>query len=140
VKDLVFYDGHKVYMNGYYPAIWLENRSVHVHRLEWEKHFGAIPDNCIIHHKDENKMNWNIDNLELLSRDAHIRTHKNIVHRKGVKIIGRKNAVEKQFESIEQAAIICGTYPCSVRRVFKGEQKSANGWTFERLGGYNSVL
>lgn len=29
-----FYEGHKVYMNGKYPAIYLNGKSVHVHRLE----------------------------------------------------------------------------------------------------------
>ena len=40
---LNFYDGHKVYMNGKYPAIFLNGKNVHVHRLEWEKYNGEIP-------------------------------------------------------------------------------------------------
>ena len=54
---MIFYDGHKVYMNGKYPAICLNGQNQHVHRLEWEKHNGKIPEGFIVHHKDENKLN-----------------------------------------------------------------------------------
>lgn len=64
-------------MNGLYPAIFLNGKSQHVHRLEWIKHHGAIPEGCIIHHKDEDKTNWNIDNLEMVSRSDHITKHQN---------------------------------------------------------------
>ena len=60
---LNFYDGHKVYMNGDYPAIFLNGKNAHVHRLEWIKHQGEIPEGFVVHHKDENKLNWNIENL-----------------------------------------------------------------------------
>ena len=130
---MIFYEGHKVYMNGEYPAIFLNGENQHIHRLEWIKHYGEIPENCIIHHKDHNKLNWNIDNLELLNRSQHIYEHKDIVHRKGVPIIARKDDLEIQFNSIEECASYCGTYPCTVRRIFEGKQKQTNGWTFERV-------
>lgn len=62
-------------MNGEYPAIFLNGHNVHVHRLEWMKYNGQIPDGYIIHHKDENKLNWHIDNLEILKRSDHILKH-----------------------------------------------------------------
>lgn len=77
---LNFYDGHKVYMNGDYPAIFLNGKNQHVHRLEWMKHYGEIPADCIVHHKDENKLNWNIENLELLKRGDHVLKHQNNLH------------------------------------------------------------
>lgn len=77
---LNFYEGHKVYMNGDYPAVFIDGKNQHVHRLEWIKHHGAIPEGCIVHHKDENKTNWNIDNLELLKRSEHILMHQNNLH------------------------------------------------------------
>ena len=74
------YEGHNVYMSGKYPAICLNGKNAHVHRLEWEKHHGKIPDGYIIHHKDEDKTNWNIDNLEMISRSDHIMKHQNNLH------------------------------------------------------------
>ncbi len=119
-------------MNGKYPAIFLNGKSEHVHRLEWEKYYGKIPEGFIIHHKDENKLNWNIENLELLSRSKHLKKHKDIVKRPGVKVIARKDGLEIYFNSIEEAAEFCGTYTNTIQRIFKGKQKQTKGWTFER--------
>jgi hypothetical protein len=119
-------------MNGDYPAIWINDKSVHIHRLEWMKHHGKIPKGYIVHHKDENKLNWSIDNLELITRSEHLKKHKNIVKRPGIKVIARKDELELTFDSIEQAAEFCGTYTACLNNCFKGKQKQSNGWTFER--------
>ena len=128
----LLYNGHKVYMDGLYPAIYLNGKNVHIHRLEWQKHNGGIPDGYVIHHKDENKLNWNIENLELLSRADHIREHSDKVHRPGIVVTGRKSKVSIRFNSIKEASIFCGTYPICVRNCLIGKQKKANGWVFER--------
>jgi hypothetical protein len=120
-------------MNGDYPAIWLNGENCHVHRLVWEKHYGTIPEGCIVHHKDENKLNWDIDNLELLTRAEHVDAHRDILGRKGVKVIATKGGVEICFDSIEQAARVCETHPCSIQRCFQNKQKVANGWQFRRV-------
>lgn len=73
---LNFYDGHSVYMDGDYPAIFLDGKNQHVHRLEWEKYNGSIPTGCVVHHKDGDKCNWEISNLELLSRGGHLDHHR----------------------------------------------------------------
>jgi len=129
---MLFYENHKVFMNGEYPAIYLEGKTVHVHRLEWLKHHGEIPSDCIIHHKDENKLNWDIENLELMTRTDHIRKHNDIVHKKPIKVIAKKDCVILSFKSIEEAAEFCGTYTSCIHRIFNGKQKLANGWTFQR--------
>lgn len=136
---MIFYMGHKVYMNGGYPAIFLDGQNQHVHRLVWIKHRGEIPKGCVVHHKDENKLNWDIENLEVISRSEHLKRHKNIVKRPGIKVVARKDELELTFDSIEQAAEFCGTYASGIQRIFNGKQKTANGWTFER-GGHHSVL
>ena len=74
------YDGMKVYMNGDYPAVFINGKNQHIHRLEWIKHHGEIPKGCIIHHKDEDKTNWHIDNLELLKRSEHVMKHQSGLH------------------------------------------------------------
>lgn len=130
---MIFYDGMKVYMNGDYPAVWLDGKSQHIHRLEWIKHFGKIPKGYIVHHKDENKMNWSIENLELLSRSSHIKKHSETVHRKGVQVVGIFNNQETKFESIEEAAALCGTYPALIQRVMNGTQKQTKGWRFRKV-------
>lgn len=104
-----------------------------LHLNMWEKFYGVIPEGCIVHHKDENKLNWCIDNLELLSCAEHTDIHRSTLGRKGVKVIATKDSVEIQFDSIEDAAEFCGTYTCCIQRCFKNKQKSANGWRFKRV-------
>lgn len=119
-------------MNGDYPAIWLGGKSQHIHRLNWENHYGSIPNGYIIHHKDGNKLNWDIDNLELLSRCEHVNEHRDVVKQKGVKVVARKDCIELEFNTIKEAAEFCGTYTACIDNCFKGKQCQSNGWTFER--------
>lgn len=126
-------------MNGEYPAIYVNGKTKHIHRIEWQKHYGDIPNGCVIHHKDENKLNWDINNLEPITRSEHLKKHKNVVKRPGIEVIARKDELELTFDSIEQAAEFCGTYTACLQRIFNGKQKTANGWTFER-GDSHSVL
>ena len=130
---MIFYEGHKVYMNGDYPAIWLNGQNQHIHRLQWVKHYGVIPSDYVIHHKDENKLNWDIENLELLPRCDHIKQHKKVVKRPGIRIVGIKDSQLMTFRSIEEAAKFCETHTSSIQRILHGKQKTANGWTFERM-------
>ena len=75
LKDTI-YNGYKVYMNGNYPAIYLDGKNHHLHRYVWEQANGPIPKNMVIHHKDFNRGNWSLDNLEMLTRAEHIKCHK----------------------------------------------------------------
>lgn len=45
------------------------------HRVIWEKHHGKVPEGYCIHHKDGNKKNNRIENLECLSRKEHGKKH-----------------------------------------------------------------
>ena len=76
VLNDVTYDGYKVYIDGKYPTIYLNNKNCHLHRYVWEQVNGPIPKNMIIHHKDFNRGNWSLDNLELLTRAEHMKRHK----------------------------------------------------------------
>ncbi len=119
-------------MNGKYPAIFLNGQNQHVHRLEWMKYHGEIPDGFVVHHVDENKLNWDISNLELISRSDHLKRHKNIVKRPGVPVVATKGDVVLQFDSIEHAAEYCGTHTAQIRNCFIGKQRQSKGWTFRR--------
>lgn len=50
-------------------------RHTSLHRDVWEAHFGLIPDGYAIHHKDHDKENNDISNLELLTPSEHQRRH-----------------------------------------------------------------
>lgn len=53
------------------------NRAVRktMHRYVWEFYNGKIPAFCQVHHKDGNKDNNDIDNLELLRSGEHQKQH-----------------------------------------------------------------
>ncbi len=44
--------------------------------LIWEAHHGPIPKGMVIHHKDGNSENDEIQNLEMLSQGDHVRVHR----------------------------------------------------------------
>ena len=46
-----------------------------LHRIVWEQNNGPIPKNKIVHHKNEDKTDNDISNLELLTRAEHARLH-----------------------------------------------------------------
>lgn len=52
------------------PNIWRERA-----KIVWESHNGPIPKGLVIHHKDRNPLNDEIDNLEAMTRSNHAREH-----------------------------------------------------------------
>jgi len=70
------YKGYAIYYDKKgYPCIWLNGRDNKVHVLVWEEKHGTKPKGYEIHHKDFDKGNYNIDNLELLNNSDHQRVH-----------------------------------------------------------------
>lgn len=58
-----------------YPIVWINGRNCKIHILEWERLNGPKPKGHDIHHRDGNKGNWAISNLELLTKQDHQRLH-----------------------------------------------------------------
>ena len=52
-----------------------KKQSISVHRKVWIEHHGEIPNGFIVHHKDGDKQNNEIINLELISRKEHRLKH-----------------------------------------------------------------
>lgn len=68
-------------LDGYYKVTSIKegNCGKYLHRLIYEEEYGKIPDGYHIHHKDGDKLNNNIDNLECLSASNHGKTHKHSI-------------------------------------------------------------
>jgi hypothetical protein len=61
---------------GYYlSSSKIEGHRKRLHRYIWEYYNGKIPKGYNIHHKDHNKDNNELDNLELLSASEHKKIH-----------------------------------------------------------------
>ena len=59
-----------------YPGKRYRGRYCSTHTLVYWMHYGIVPNaDEIIHHKDGNKRNNNIDNLELMKRRDHVSLH-----------------------------------------------------------------
>lgn len=75
--------GSSVYFNGIrfikqstgYLGAHVSGKLVLMHRYVWEYYNGTIPDGHVIHHKDGNKVNNDISNLECLPQNEHTRLH-----------------------------------------------------------------
>ena len=67
----------KLHKNGYYVISSGKegNHSKPLHRLIFEDFYGEIPEGCVIHHKDGNKTNNCILNLQILSHSNHNSLH-----------------------------------------------------------------
>lgn len=67
-----------IYLNG-------KKKAVMEHRFVWENCYGRkVPAGYDIHHKDGNKLNNDIVNLELLDRKTHKRIHGNCFNKQGI--------------------------------------------------------
>ena len=74
-RPFFIYDDKKFTLrnNGYYSLT--TNQRTLMHRYVWEKENGKIPKGWDIHHKNENKADNRIENLECLPKSEHTRLY-----------------------------------------------------------------
>lgn len=73
--------GLKFYKQTYgYYVNRTKDRTLLAHRWVWENYNGSIPEGMDIHHKDADKSNNDISNLEMLNRSEHRKEHWNDVN------------------------------------------------------------
>jgi len=58
-----------------YPTIWINGKNIKLHIYIWERKNGEKPNGYQLHHKDFDKKNYNINNLELITQSDHLRIH-----------------------------------------------------------------
>ncbi len=76
------------FCEGYY---YCSNNKKPLHRFVYEQANGEIPDGYIIHHKDGNKKNNRIDNLEMITPSRHKALHWRQDNPNKWQLIGNKN-------------------------------------------------
>jgi hypothetical protein len=60
----------------YYPTKWIDGKQIRIHRLVMEKFLGRkLKPQELIHHKDGNPNNNNLENLLLTTRSKHKKLH-----------------------------------------------------------------
>ena len=69
-----YFNGYKFTKDdktGYYLSSNINGKRYRLHRYIWEYYNGEIPKGYHIHHKDHNKDNNELENLELLTKEEH---------------------------------------------------------------------
>ena len=127
-----------------------KGKNVFVHRLVAEAFLDNFSKELEVNHKDGNKQNNTIDNLEMLTRSENIKHSYEVLGRKRNKallgVIGYQNKTSKEtgqydvngnlikkYGSANQASIETGICYVSIKRVCRGEQSQAGGyiWKYE---------
>ena len=65
------FNGERFYLCGFY----FQHSGKRLHRAVWKYHNGEIPKGYHIHHKDENRSNNSIENLEMIKGSEHLALH-----------------------------------------------------------------
>lgn len=112
------------------------NKKQHVvraHRVLAETFLGEYPD-LDVRHKDGNRSNNRIDNLEWVTRSETVRGS----YESGAKKPWREIPIKvvetgNEYSSIKECAISTGCDPSEVRKCIIGERKSTKGLHFERI-------
>ena len=127
--------------NGY-EVLLLKRKTFYVHRLVAQAFIPNPENKCEVNHLDENKKNNRVENLEWCTKKEN-QTYNNLHVRVGLKGRGvmRNNKPIAQFTldgveiarfvSAMQANKLTGVDFSGIRRVIRGEQKTAGGfvWT-----------
>ena len=126
----------KLMRNGYYMTSAQYDNKVYYfmeHRVIWVWHNGAIPKGLVVNHKDYNKANNAITNLELMTQKENVeysRCHQNPP--RGERS-GKASLTNKQAEAIKTLGSVCGWSPSkiealtgvrdyNVTRIIKGQR------------------
>lgn len=78
------YERNIYYDHKGYACVCINGREYKVHILIWQSVNGVKPKGYEIHHKDKNKANYSISNLELLTPSEHRRIHAGWVRTGGI--------------------------------------------------------
>ena len=84
-----------------------------------------------VHHKDENKKNNKLDNLEVMKLDEHSRLHLKGKNNKSVDKYSLDGKYIETYESIKLAGEKNNIYSQNIIRVCKNKQKTAGGYIWK---------
>lgn len=96
-----------IYIYSKYPAISIYDKKIHIHRLLKMYEIGTdLDSNQYVHHKDGNKLNARLDNLEVVESTKHQSLHNkgktlSKEHRKKISLANKKRKGIKMKKRVE---------------------------------------
>lgn len=82
------FNGERFYLCGMY----FQHKGKRLHRTVWESQYGEIPHGYHIHHKDGDRTNNDIENLECIKASEHESQHNSDIKRRPMKMKAIKAA------------------------------------------------
>lgn len=96
-EDIMKYNGLSFHLNNY--GYYTNDKVGVLHRYKWQMEKAKIPEGCVIHHKDENKINNNLFNLECMTSKGHNRLH----HLGHIHTQEHKNKISASLKGIKRS-------------------------------------
>jgi len=98
-----------------------------LHRVVWVMHFGEIPEGKVVNHKDRNRSNNRLENLEV------VWPHENVAHGMLAEMLSKEiycHETSTVYPSLKQAAADLKLSACNISMVLHNRRKTAGGKTF----------
>lgn len=110
-----------------------KNKKELVHRLVSKTYLENINNYEIVNHKDGNKLNNNVDNLEWCSRSYNVRhaIENGLIKTKKVNQLDKYKNVLNIFNSLKEAGEKTNTNKSNISKVCNNKIKTANGYYWE---------
>lgn len=119
----------KLTRNGYWLTMAQYNRKCYYfceHRVVWVWHNGAIPNGLVVNHKDYNRSNNCIENLELMTQKENVEySRPNFNPAKGERS-GKSKLTDKQAQAIKTLGRTCGWTNKQIVSLLNIDMSSAN--------------
>jgi hypothetical protein len=117
-----------------YECIGLQGKTNFIHRLLATQFIENKLNLPMVNHKDGNKLNNNVDNLEWCSysyNSKHAIENCLLNSRKKVIQISKEDEVIKHFDSIIEASSFTSIDGTNISRVCNGQRKTAGGYSWK---------
>jgi hypothetical protein len=132
-KPFIIIDGLRFTINrdGYYECTTIDR--LMLHNYNWEKINGKIPNGYELHHKDLNKINNEVSNLQLVTPKQHTEIHSKIRNGSGMNKKVKCIETGEIFDSIVQVAKKHNQYSSNVSRYYIDGKRKLDGFTYEKI-------
>lgn len=119
----------KLMKNGYWLTMAQYNKKCYYfceHRVVWVWHNGAIPKGLVINHKDYNRANNKIENLELMTQSENVEYSRPNFNPPIGEKSGKAKLTDKQAQAIKTLGVICGWKPKQISSLIGEDRMRQN--------------